>query len=56
MSDYECLIRLRYYSQSEVLCEQKKLFAEEDINEKMSSLLGRIKEGDNPVIFTYHVK
>ena len=29
---------------------------EEDINEKMSSLLGQIKEGDNPVIFTYHVK
>lgn len=48
--------RIFFIYSSEVLCEQKKLSAEEDINEKMSSLLGRIKEGDNPVIFTYHVK
>ena len=48
--------RIFFIYSSEVLCEQKKLSAEEDINEKMSSLLGQIKEGDNPVIFTYHVK
>lgn len=48
--------RIFFIYSSEVLCEQKKLSAEEDINEKVSSLLGQIKEGDNPVIFTYHVK
>lgn len=42
--------RIFFIYSSEVLCEQKKLSAEEDINEKMSSLLGQIKEGDNPVI------
>ena len=48
--------RIFFIYSSEVLCEQKRLSAEEGINEKMRCLLDRIKEGDNPVIFTYHVK